>query len=66
MTSSYSLDSRVAVSTWNESYTTNYVSVGKAKAQVEYFFYNSLIPAQYQEGTFKVTCTDTGTISDNS
>lgn len=43
-----------------------YVSIGKATAQVEYYFYNSAVPFQYQEGTFKITCSDSGTISDNN
>ena len=66
MTASHSLKSQVGVSTWDKSYTKDYVSIGKAKAQVEYFFYNSVNPIQYQNGTFKITCSDSGTISDNN
>ncbi len=66
MSASRSLDSKVVVSTWQKSYTKDYVSIGKAKAQVEYYFYNSTNPTQYQDGTFKITCTDSGTISDNN
>lgn len=35
-------------------------------SQVEYYFYNSEVPYQYQDGTFKITCSDSGTISDNN
>lgn len=66
MSSSHSLDSKAVVSKWEESYTKDYVSIGKATAQVEYYFYNSAVPFQYQEGTFKITCSDSGTISDNN
>lgn len=51
---------------WYTSYTKDYLSIGKAKAQVKYYFYNPVIPVQYQDGTFKITCTDSGTISDNN
>ncbi len=66
MSASKSLDSKVKVSTWEKSYTKDYVSIGKAKAQVKYYFYNSKNPTQYQDGTFKITCSDSGTISDNN
>jgi hypothetical protein len=66
MSASHSLDSRAKVSTWEKNYTKDYVSIGTAKAQVKYYFYNSKNPAQYQDGTFKITCSDEGTISDNN
>lgn len=66
MSASYSLASKVKVDTWEKSYTKNYVKIGKAKAQVEYYFYNSNAIFQHQSGTFKITCSDSGTISDNS
>lgn len=66
MSASHSLDANAVVSKWEKSYTKDYVSIGKATAQVEYYFYNSKIPVQHQEGTFKITCSDSGTISDNS
>ncbi len=66
MSATRSLDSKARVSTWEKSYTKDYVKIGKAKAQVKYYFYNSVFPAQYQDGTFKITCTDSGTISDNN
>ena len=66
MSASHSLDSRAKVSTWEKNYTKDYLSIGTAKAQVKYYFYNSKNPAQYQDGTFKITCSDEGTISDNN
>ena len=42
MSASRSLASGVAVSTWTTSSTSNYVAIGTAKAQVEYYFYNYL------------------------
>ena len=65
MSASRSLVSGVVVSTWTTSRTSNYVAIGTANAQVEYYFYNSAVPFQYQQGTFKITCTDDGSISDN-
>lgn len=65
MSASYTMDSRVAKSKWETSYTKDYIPFGKAKAQVKYQFYNKKNPTQYQKGTFKITCTDSGTISDN-
>lgn len=43
MSASHSLDSRAKVSTWEKNYTKDYVSIGTAKAQVKYYFYNSKI-----------------------
>lgn len=65
MSATRSLSSNAVVTTWETSYTEDYVSIGKATAQVKYYMYNSKVPVQYQEGTFKITCTDDGTISDN-
>lgn len=65
MSASRSLDSKAQVGTWETSRTKDYVAIGKASAQVKYYFYNKQNPTQHQEGTFKVTCTDTGSISDN-
>lgn len=65
MSAYYLIESKVAVENWTKTYTSEYVSIGKAKAQVEYHFYNSEVPFQYQKGTFKITCTDSGTIKDN-
>ncbi len=66
MDASYSMVSSAVKSTWETSYTSDYVSVGSASAQVKYSFYNKDFPAQYQNGTFKITCTDSGSISDNN
>lgn len=66
MTASHSLNSNVSVSQWDTGYTSDYISIGKAKAQVEYHFFQTNMPTQYTEGTFKITCTDSGTISDNN
>lgn len=66
MSASRSINSKAAVGTWETSYTDNYVSIGKAKAQVKYYFYNKSNPTQFQDGTFKITCSDSGTISDNN
>jgi hypothetical protein len=52
-------------SVFSKTHTTDYKAIGKAKASVEYKFYNLKIPQQYKKGTFTITCTDTGTISDN-
>lgn len=65
MSVSRSLQSNVRVSTWECSYTSDYVKIGKATAKVKYYFYNSKVPVQHQNGTFKITCSDSGTISDN-
>lgn len=66
MTASYSMKSNVTRNNWETSYTSDYVSIGKAKAQVDYHFYQTDMPTQYTKGTFKITCTDSGTISDNN
>jgi len=65
MSATKSFPNQVVVHTWDTSYTSNYVALGKASAQVEYYIYNSVNPTQHQDGTFKITCTDSGTISDN-
>lgn len=66
MSASRNLESNVTVKTWNPSHTEDYVKIGKAYAQVEYHFYQTNLPTQYTKGTFKITCTDSGTISDNN
>jgi len=53
------------LSTWETAKTSGTVSLGKASAWVKYQMYNSQIPAQYRKGTFKITCSDTGSIGDN-
>lgn len=65
MSATYQLHKDAVVSKWETDYTKDYKSVGKAKAQVKYQFYNSKAPVLHVKGTFKVTCSDSGTISDN-
>ena len=65
MNASHDLDKDAVLSKWEESYTEDFVSVGAAKASVKYSMYNSKFPAQSQKGTFTITCTDEGKISDN-
>lgn len=65
MTACYTVTTNLGCSYFNRSKSEGYISLGKAYAQVDYRFYNTQIPVQYQAGTFKITCTDTGTISDN-
>ena len=65
MSVSRSLKPNVRVNKWERSYTSDYVKISKATDKVTYYFYNSKIPVQHQNGTFKITCSDSGTISDN-
>lgn len=65
MAASYVAHTNLGYSYFNQSKSEGYIALGKAYAQVDYRFYNIQIPVQYQEGTFKITCTDNGTISDN-
>lgn len=66
MSASYTLlNNNIVNSQFDKSSTTSYVSIGKATAEVEYYFYNKTAPMEHNSGTFKITCTDTGTISDN-
>lgn len=57
--------SYVKTSKWKKSYSSKYKAFGKAYAKLEYYLYNGKLPAQYQSGTVKITCSDTGSISDN-
>ena len=56
----------VVVTQWDISHTTNNVSIGKAYSMVNFQAHNSKFPAQFIKGYLKITCTDTGTISDSS
>ncbi len=60
------LSSGAVASKWEESFTSDYVSLGKAKAQVSYYIYDKDIPTNHTDGTFTITCSDSGTISDNA
>lgn len=64
VSASKSLDSRAKVKEWNVDKTNGKVNIGTAKGYVDYHFYNSL--GQYVKGNVKITCTDTGKISDNA
>lgn len=50
---------------WETSYEDEYQSFGKAWAQVKYKIYETKAPMYEVKGTFKITCDDTGNISDN-
>lgn len=60
------LSSGAVASKWEKSSTSDYVSLGKAKAQVSYYIYDKDIPTNHTDGTFTITCSDSGTISDNA
>ena len=64
MSATKSANSGVICDKWDTSYTSEYVSLGKATAQVTYQFHRKDNPANFKKGTFKITCTDDGTISD--
>jgi hypothetical protein len=49
---------------WDTSYTSNYVTIGSAKASVDFEFIQSHAAVPIS-GNFKITCTDDGNISDN-
>lgn len=60
------LSSGAVASKWEKSSTSDYVSLGKAKAQVSYYIYDKDIPTNHTDGTFTITCSDSVTISDNA
>lgn len=57
--------SNVVCQYFNQNKSNGYLKMGKAFAEVSYKFYNKDYPAQATNDTFKITCTDTGTVSDN-
>lgn len=59
------LVSGTVVDKWDVTRTSDFVAIGKAKAQVEYYIYSKSVPTSHSKGTFSITCSDTGTISDN-
>ena len=65
MAACYSQHTNLGCSYFIQSKSEGYISIGPAYAQVEYKFYNIQYPLQYQQGTFRINCTDSGTISDN-
>lgn len=66
MSASGTVPSNCTRSTWDKDYTKDYVSLGKAHAQASYYIYENANPFHYTSGTVKITCTDSGTISDNA
>lgn len=60
------LHSNTFVKTWYLTKTTNEVSVGSANATLKYAFYDKTAPVFGTDGTLKITCSDSGTISDNA
>jgi hypothetical protein len=66
VSASKNISSQAVMSTWDVERTPNAVSIGKASGWVDYYMYNSQIPVQYRAGTVKISCTDSGTISDNA
>ena len=65
MTAWHSTPSGVTCQYFNKSKSNGYVTLGKAYAKVEYKFYNTAIPVNAYSGYFKISCSDTGTISDS-
>ena len=60
------LDSNAVVSKWLLTRTEDEVSMGKANATLSYNMYNRQAPFQYRDGSVRITCSDSGTISDNA
>lgn len=56
----------VKVSKWEKDYSSEYNAFGTAYAKLNYYLYNGKNVFQYQSGTIKITCDDTGAISDNA
>lgn len=65
MSASYTTYQDFVNSKFEKSHTSDYIGIGTAYAKVDYYFYSSSAPFLYNEGTFKITCSDEGTISDN-
>jgi hypothetical protein len=58
-------NSSTVVSTWSSDRDRGAQSVGKAAVWVEYYMYTPTAPMLHWSGTFKITCNDNGTISNN-
>lgn len=56
----------INVKRWETDYSSEYKAFGKAYAQVSFYMENTRAPMQYQSDTIKITCDDTGAISDNA
>lgn len=65
VSASKTLHPSAGCSEWETSRTENYVSIGTANASVQYYFYDVNVPFAGKGGTFKITCDDTGKISDS-
>lgn len=64
MSASKTISSKAVCSTWETSYNSEYVTIGKASAKVKYYFYNPKNPTEHMSGTYGIYCSDSGTISD--
>ena len=56
----------VKQSKWEKDYSSEYKAFGTAYTKLDYYLYNGNNPLQYQSGTLKITCSDSGSISDNA
>lgn len=65
MAACYSANNHLGVKRFDQSRSEGYISIGPAYAQVDYHFYSTYETAHSYDGKFKITCTDTGSISDN-
>lgn len=65
VSTSKNLSSNAVVNKWDVTKTSEEVTIGRAKASVDYYMYNKQIPVQYRKGNLTIWCSDSGTISDN-
>ena len=65
MSASKTIPSGYTCDVWEKDYEDTYQSFGTAWAQVKYKIYENKDPSNEVKGTFKITCDDTGKISDN-
>lgn len=54
---------QIGCGNFSKSKSNGYIKSGNAWAKVAYNFYNKYVPGSGKSGTFKVTCSDTGSIS---
>lgn len=66
MSASRVVPNNCTCSTWNKDYTAEYKAFGTASAWASYYIYENALPFHYTSGTVKITCSDSGTISDNA
>lgn len=62
---SKNLKSGAATKTWDLTKTSGEVSIGSVNAKIKYAFYNTKNPMEAIDGTLKIKCTDSGSISDS-